>query len=197
MNIGIIPRVRNIKKTIEYSLDKKLIYILKKIYKKPKIIILHEEKKIKLNLLIVSGGNDISLFSNKTEDLVRQKISLFHIKKCLKKKIPIIGICYGAQLIAKIFRSKLKKYPNHVGNHSIELEKEKFNINIKKKIFVNSFHNYSITKLGRSLLPLAKAKDSTVEAFIHRKHKILGVMWHPERYSEIKKIDAQYFSKIK
>ena len=50
MNIGIIPRVRNIKKnSIEYSVDKKLIDILNKIYKKPKITIVHNYKAQKIN----------------------------------------------------------------------------------------------------------------------------------------------------
>ena len=45
MNIGIIPRIRRIKKnSIEYSIDKKLIDILNTIYKKPKIIIIHDFK---------------------------------------------------------------------------------------------------------------------------------------------------------
>ena len=53
MNIGIIPRVRNIKKnSIEYSVDKKLIDILNKIYKKPKITIVHNYKAQKINLLV-------------------------------------------------------------------------------------------------------------------------------------------------
>ena len=70
MNIGIIPRIRSIKKNfIEYSVDKKLIDILNKIYKKPKIIIIHDFKIQKLNLLVISGGNNIKLFSRKKIDL--------------------------------------------------------------------------------------------------------------------------------
>ena len=66
MNIGIIPRIRSIKKnSIEYYVDKKLIDILNKIYKKPKITIIHDFKIKKLNLLVISGGNDIKLFSKK------------------------------------------------------------------------------------------------------------------------------------
>ena len=79
MNIGIIPRVRNIKKnSIEYSVDKKLIDILNKIYKKPKITIVHNYKAQKINLLVISGGNNIKIFSKKKNDLNRNKITLFH-----------------------------------------------------------------------------------------------------------------------
>ena len=198
MNIGIIPRIRRIKKnSIEYSIDKKLIDILNTIYKKPKIIIIHDFKIKKLNLLVISGGNDLKLFSKKKNDLIRNKISLFHLKKSFKKKIPVVGICYGAQLIAHIFKSKIKKYQNHVGNHPVRLEDSLFNKNLKKINKVNSYHNYAITNLGTSLLPLAKATDNTIEAFKHKKYKILGFMWHPERYDQIKKIDIEYFLRIK
>ena len=198
MNIGIIPRIRSIKKnSIEYSVDKKLIDILNKIFKKPKITIIHDFKIQKLNLLVISGGNDIKLFSRKKIDLIKNKISSFHLKKSLKNKTSIIGICYGAQLIAHFFKSKLKKYPNHVGNHLVTLENALFNKNLKKNNKVNSYHNYSITNLGSSLSSLATAMDNTIEAFKHKKSKILGVMWHPERYDQIKKIDIEYFLRIK
>lgn len=198
MNIGIIPRVRNIKKnSIEYSVDKKLIDILNKIYKKPKITIVHSYKAQKINLLVISGGNNIKIFSKKKNDLIRNKITLFHFKKNLKNKTPIIGICYGAQLIAHFFRSKLKKYQNHVGNHSVTLKNSKFNKNLKKNNVVNSYHDYAITNLGSHLSTLAVAKDNTIEAFKHKKLKILGIMWHPERYEKIKKIDIEYFKRIK
>jgi len=198
MNIGIIPRVRNIKKnSIEYSVDKKLIDILNKIYKKPKITIIHDYKVKKINLLVISGGNNIKIFSRKKNDLIRNKITLFHLKKNLKNKTPIIGICYGAQLIAHFYKSKLKKNPNHVGNHSLTLKNLKFNRNLKKNTEVNSYHDYAITNLGSQLSTLAVAKDNTIEAFKHKNSKILGIMWHPERYGQIKKIDIKYFKRIK
>tara|TARA_Y100001970_G_scaffold263259_1_gene348534 strand:+ start:815 stop:1411 length:597 start_codon:yes stop_codon:yes gene_type:complete len=198
MHIGIIPRIRSVKNNnLEYSVDKKLLDILNKIYKKPKITIIHDYKSKNINLLVISGGNDIKIFSDKKRDTIRNKISIFHLKKSLNKKIPIIGICYGAQLIAKIFKSKLKKYPNHVGDHLIKLKNNKFNKKLKRVIKVNSYHNYSITKLGTNLTSLATAMDNTIEAFKHKKFKVLGIMWHPERYKKIKKIDKKYLLKIK
>ena len=84
MNIGIIPRIRSVKKnSIEYSVDKKLIDILNKIYKEPKITIIHDFKIQKLNLLVISGGNDIKLFS-------RKKIIYFVIKITKKNKNQVV-----------------------------------------------------------------------------------------------------------
>ena len=38
--------------------------------------------------------------------------------------------------------------------------------------------NYSI---GKNLEVISKADDQTIELFRHNRHKIYGVMWHPER----------------
>ena len=96
-----------------------------------------------------------------------------------------------------LFKSKVKKNPNHVGNHLIKLENNKFNKSLKRVIKVNSYHNYSITELGTNLSSLATAMDNTIEAFKHKQFKVLGIMWHPERYNKIKKIDKNYLLKIK
>ena len=35
------------------------------------------------------------------------------------------------------------------------------------------------------------AKDNTIEAFHIKDKKILGIMWHPERYKSLKKFDEK------
>ena len=35
--------------------------------------------------------------------------------------------------------------------------------------------------LPSELLPFAKATDGTIEGYVHRNHKVGGIMWHPER----------------
>ena len=54
---------------------------------------------------------------------------------------------------------------------------------LNNNFFVNSFHKFVIEqeKCGQELIPIMFAKDKTIEAFIHKKFQILGVMFHPER----------------
>ena len=61
-------------------------------------------------------------------------------------------------------------------NHEVYLSK------LKKKIIVNSYHNYIIYDLPKNITLLGNANDKTIEAF-EIKSNILGIMWHPERYS--------------
>ena len=46
----------------------------------------------------------------------------------------MIGICAGAQFIAKKFGSTISKLKGHVGNHKIYLNKDYRTINLKKVI---------------------------------------------------------------
>ena len=70
----------------------------------------------------------------------------------------------------------LKKIKNHVRkNHKII---NKVN-NYPNK--VNSFHEYSIKKLGRNFEIISYSTDKQIEAIKHKKYNWLGWMWHPER----------------
>ena len=42
---------------------------------------------------------------------------------------------------------------------------------------------------------IAYTKDGSIEAFIHEKKRILGIMWHPERYNQIRKFDIKFIKK--
>ena len=199
MKIGIVPRIKILRyNQIEYCVEKKLIFFLEKIYKKCSIVILVDNNKnYRLNKIIISGGNDLIQFSKSKENLIKNKISKYYLKSAIKKNIVVVGICYGAQFIAKYFNSELKKTKNHVGTHKIKLQNIKFNSNLIKVVSTNSFHNYLIKKTGQNLKTLAKASDRSVEAFKHIKFKIYGIMWHPERNKIIKDFDIKYFRKFK
>ena len=43
------------------------------------------------------------------ENSLRKKLDLSLIKFALKKRIPILGVCYGFQVIAEMYGYKLKK----------------------------------------------------------------------------------------
>ena len=45
--------------------------------------------------------------------------------------------------------------------------------------------------IGKNLEIIGECDDQTVEFFKHKKHRIYGIMWHPERYKnylQLKKI---------
>ena len=188
--IGIIPTVIKRRKVINLIIDSKLLIFVKKCFPNSDIEILHGDKfKKKLNLIISSGGNTIFSLDKKINNKFREKLDKFYFNIALKKNISFLGICHGAQFIANKYKSKIEKKKYHTNkNHLIKF-------NSKKKYIVNSYHDFSITKLGKALEKIAWTNDSSIEAFKIKNKKVLGIMWHPERYKKIKKFDIQFLKK--
>ena len=194
MKIGIVPSIQEkYKNQFEYSCDVKLIELLPAIFRNCKIELLTANHKIdnKYKLIIISGasGNELIGFSKSKKNILRNKLDYKFFNLSQKFNIPILGICHGAQYLAKKFSSVLKK-KNHVGNHYIHFNKK------KKKTIVNSYHTKIITKLGRELISGAKAYDNSIEYFKHHKKKIAGIMWHPERFKKTNKIDINIIREL-
>ena len=192
MKIGIIPNVRETyKNQFEYSIDIKLIDILGRNFPKYEIIILNNLQKInnKFKLIIFSGGNTLISFDKSAKNIIRSRLDNFYYRDAIKKNISVLGICHGAQFIANKFNSKIVKN-KQIGNHKIFFNNE------NKNIIVNSYHNLIIKKLGKKLLPIAHAKDGSVEYFHTKNRKVVGIMWHPERYKNFKKIDRVLISNL-
>ena len=188
--IGIIPTVIKKNKTIHFILDNNLILFAKKCFPEYDYnILVDTQNRNKLNLIISTGGNSITYFKNNFANKYRKKIDEFYLKYAVQKNLPFLGICHGAQFLANFYNSKIRRIKNHVRtNHIIKL-------NSIRKIYVNSYHNFAVTKLGKKLKKLAWSKDGSIEAFKHLDKKILGIMWHPERYEKIRKFDLEFIQK--
>jgi gamma-glutamyl-gamma-aminobutyrate hydrolase PuuD len=189
--IGIIPTIITRRDILSFVIEVRTFKFLKTCFRNYDYKILSDNNhNIKLDLIISLGGNDlVSLKPNKA-NLMRKSLDEHYLRSAIKKKIPFLGICYGAQFIANFFKSQIKKKKKHSNKiHKIFLISN-------KKLFVNSYHNYSIISLGDSLSMIANSKDGSIEAFKHINKRILGIMWHPERYNKIKKFDLDFIKKF-
>lgn len=137
---------------------------------------------IGINGIILSGGDNIG--ENPERDNTETKL----IQYGIDNNIPIFGVCRGMQMINHFFKGTIKtnSSKDHVNNpHKIKISNNFFSENLNsEKITVNSFHNNIIDdeNLGEDLNVFARTLfDNSIEGFFHRKHRILGVMWHPER----------------
>jgi putative glutamine amidotransferase len=151
--------------------------------------------------LVLSGGSDIdpTLYGadkdahNTPLDAKRDAFELEMIDKAYKKKIPILGICRGAQLINIYFHGTLyptildlDEYIIHKNSifpiKSIIIKKlsNLFSITHKKEVVVNSIHNQAIHKVGEDLKVTA-CHEKIIEAIEKEDYPfLLGVQWHPE-----------------
>ena len=105
-------------------------------------------------------------------------------KEILRKKIPILGICYGLQLIAKLFGGKIKslKKKREFGRAFLYKKKASLLTNnylhSKKTVWMS--HEDAVVKLPKNFKSVAFTKTSRLTIIENAKDKIYGVQFHPE-----------------
>ena len=106
-------------------------------------------------------------------------------KNIFKKNIPILGICYGLQLIAKVFGGRIKnsKKRREFGEATL-IEKSNSilfkNFYYKKKSIVWMSHQDAVFKLPKDFVNTASTSNSKFTAIQHKTKKIFGIQFHPE-----------------
>lgn len=138
----------------------------------PHTISIEEVKKINPMGLILSGG-PMSVY-----DTGAPKIS----SDFFKLNIPVLGICYGLQLIAKEFKGNVEPAEKReYGKADIIIEKDSALFkNVKNNSVVWMSHGDYITKLPEGFNKLARTENSPICAFANEQEKIFGVQFHPE-----------------
>ena len=124
---------------------------------------------------IVFSGGPSSVTKNKFQTVP---------KEIFEKKIPILGICYGFQLISKLFGGKIKssKKRREFGRALIFKKKNSlFTKNFfKPNKFVWMSHEDAVVKLPRNFKNTGYTKDSKFTILENDKEKVYGVQFHPE-----------------
>ena len=106
------------------------------------------------------------------------------IVKSLYKKIPILGVCLGHQIIGQVFGSKIVQAKKLMhGKTSIIFSKNLGILkNISTKFEATRYHSLIIDKktLNKDLILTAKTLDGIVMGIEHKNYNIHGVQFHPE-----------------
>ena len=106
------------------------------------------------------------------------------IVKSLYKKIPILGVCLGHQIIGQVFGSKIIQAKKLMHGKTSKIIPKKLGIlrNLPKSFDATRYHSLIIDKktLSKHLEITAESKDGLVMGVQHKKYAVHGVQFHPE-----------------
>ena len=121
--------------------------------------------------------------NNKEMNLKNSKI----IKFAISHNKPLLGICYGAEILALTAGGTIKKMTSlQKGQNEISIHKE--NPLCSNKINVFESHSYEISSISNSLYLVGSSKTCKNEIIRHKDSNIFGVQFHPEMNSDGKKL---------
>jgi putative glutamine amidotransferase len=163
-----------------------------------------------LDGLLLSGGDDLdpALYHQPWHpkahkiDPRRQAFELELLRQAEARRLPILGICLGCQLMNVHRRGSLIQFLPEVSRPSA-LEHRKINGVLlrhdvaltansllarttgKATLNVNTYHKQAIDRIGQRLNATARATDGVIEAVEDPTLPLfVGVQWHPERISD-------------
>tara|TARA_Y100001970_G_C14071190_1_gene769521 strand:+ start:42 stop:608 length:567 start_codon:yes stop_codon:yes gene_type:complete len=106
------------------------------------------------------------------------------IVKKLYKKIPILGVCLGHQIIGQVFGSKIIQARILVHGKTSKIISKKIGIlkNLPKTFVATRYHSLIIDKktLSKDLLITSETSDGIIMSLQHKNLNIHGVQFHPE-----------------
>ena len=106
------------------------------------------------------------------------------IVKTLYKKIPILGVCLGHQIIGQVFGSKIVQAKKLMHGKTSEIISKKVGIlkNLPKSFIATRYHSLIIDKktLSKHLEITAESKDGLIMGIQHKEYDVHGVQFHPE-----------------
>ena len=106
------------------------------------------------------------------------------IVKSLYKKIPILGVCLGHQIIGQVFGSKVVQAKKLMHGKTSKILSKKVGIlrNLPKSFEATRYHSLIIDKksLSKHLEITAESEDGLIMAVQHKNYDVHGVQFLPE-----------------
>ncbi len=151
--------------------------------------------------VVITGGHDVDpvLYAAEPEvepnhDPARDAFESTVIDEALRRRVPLLGICRGAQLLnvrlgGSLFQ-ELASRRSKTSNRWTVLPLKTLHIEPRSRLaellgpgprMINSLHNQAIDRVGTGLRVVGRDLDGIVQAVEDAAHGfLLGVQWHPE-----------------
>jgi GMP synthase (glutamine-hydrolysing) len=138
---------------------------------------LEKVESIGPDMVILTGSN--YMLSKSDTQLVFQ----YEIDLVRKSNIPLLGICFGHQLIGAAYGSKVVDLGNTIRQFKEVklLKKDPLFHGLPDSIRVSESHRQALSEVPDGFRHLAESATSRVEAIGHETRPVYGVQFHPER----------------
>ena len=140
-------------------------------------------KKIKINQIINNNISGIILSGGPLNVYENDKFKFD--KKILSLKIPVLGICFGHQILSKELGGRVKKSKHReFGLATIKkISNSKLTKNFFNKDKINNVwmsHADQVSKMPKNFKIIASSKNSKLAIIENTKDNYYGVQFHPE-----------------
>ena len=172
--------------------------IARKIREQNVYCLVYPYNKIKSKILINKNLSGIILSGgpNSVKDVKSPKLD----KKILSLKIPILGICYGLQLLCKEFKGKIGQSSSREYGHSLINHNNKSLLfkGIKRTSQVWMSHGDHIEREPNKFVVTSYSNKNVISSIENKKKMIFGLQFHPEVYHSLdgKKILSNFLINI-
>jgi GMP synthase (glutamine-hydrolysing) len=107
------------------------------------------------------------------------------VLECSRHGTPMLGICYGAEIMAIALGGTIRRMINPVREMSNVLLSESPEANIifqkNRSLYVYESHAYCIAGMPDGFVSIAASRYCEKEIIVNLKRKMLGVQFHPEK----------------
>ena len=132
-----------------------------------------------LNLDSLSNYDSFILSGRRKNEKKINEINSKIIRHCIKNNNKLLGICYGAEILALTLGGTIRKSSSlQKGTESIQISKD--NPLCRNSLDVFESHSFEISKLPSILIHVAKSNNCKYEIIQYQEKPIFGTQFHPE-----------------
>ena len=115
------------------------------------------------------------------------------IKHSLSESKSLLGICYGAEILALTLGGTIRKTNSPVrGDNTVNVVSENQLVSGKLNVFQS--HSYEISHLNNLMKCIAKSDNCNYEIISNEKQNIFGTQFHPEMSADGQKLIESFVS---
>ena len=131
-----------------------------------------------LSLDLLPNYDSFILSGRRKNDKKINEINSKIITHCIKNNNKLLGICYGAEILALTLGGTIRKTTLQKGNESVQTLMDNSICSGSLNVFES--HSFEISKLPSVFVPIAQSKSCKFEIIQYEEKPIFGTQFHPE-----------------